>query len=201
MNNEIMDLPDGYISEIPPKNSKLIDIGLFLKFVLYMSSLIFYLAIIGISLFFLISAILHIWDLVIFDITFLDNLNINNFFSSFEKQISGGEGNEIILFEIIITYFLLIFILSDIVRHIIEEPILNIYIKIEKLFKPQTKIDEPPDSKFSNIYKITISALVLELFFKLYDVKESNEYINITVLISGILISSAIFIYVINKNE
>lgn len=187
-------LEDTDIVSKPIASTLKFDISRIPLFLLYSVPLALFTLILTITLIIFIFCILHI--ISIFNLDIFSNLicYLQEYFDTIE-QISYY--NPIL---ILVTYILLIFILGEIGQYIITFHIIQLLNFLIVLTFYEEYEFEIEDEKFNankayfHIFLIIISAIILELFFKLFFCDET-KYIEIALLIFGTLISSAVFLY------
>jgi len=187
-NSDVIDLPDENINVKITSYEKwyVIFSKIVLLFVNFLN-LIFFSSIIVISLLLVIFIFVHIINLI--DSGFIINNELQRHFNIIEYKFKYN------ILEIIISYILLIFILSDITRYIITDQISLIYKSLYALISNEAKI-EKPKNEFGNLFLIIFSAILLELFLKLFSCDE-DKFIMLAYLITGTLLSGAIFLYIL----
>ena len=99
------------------------------------------------------------------------------------------------ILDLVVSYILLMFILADITRYVITDQISSIYKSLDILINNRRyPNDKVPN--FRNILLIIFSAILFEMFLKLFSCNH-DDYINLAYLITGTMLSGAIFLYVI----
>lgn len=163
---------------------------MFFCFILLLSSIIF------------IFIFIHVSELLNFDpynlfSNIFTNDKIGGYFEHIEEKFHGD------VLELLISYVLLIFILADITRYIISDQITFIYLGIDNLVRgkgDKSKIHEKMHPSFRNLFMIIFSAILFELFLKLFSSNENN-IMPMAYLLTGTLFSGSIFIYIISQKS
>ena len=157
----------------------------------------FFISVILLSLFIFIFIFLHISYLINFDpFNILSNfISLSGLYSYF-FHIEYMFKNDIhYILDLVVSYILLMFILADITRYVITDQISSIYKSLDILINNRRyPNDKVPN--FRNILLIIFSAILFEMFLKLFSCNH-DDYINLAYLITGTMLSGAIFLYVI----
>ena len=162
---------------------------MFFCFIILLSSLIF------------IFIVIHVSEILNFDpYNLFSNIFLNDKLSVYFEHIEQKFHGDVL--EPLISYVLLIFILADIIKYIISDQITYIYLSIDDLVRDkneESKIHQTHPS-FRNLFMIIFSAILFELFLKLFSSNE-NEIISMAYLLTGTLFSGSIFIYIISQKS
>jgi len=187
-NSDVIDLPDENINvKITLYKKWYVVFSKIMLIFLNFLNLIFFLSIIFFSLLLIIFIFIHIISLT--DSDFIINNEFQHHFEIIEYKF------EYNILEIIISYILLTLIIADITRYIITAQISNIYANLYTLTTNEVK-SLNPKNEFGNLFLIIFSAILLELFLKLFSCTEAG-FIVLAYLITGTLISGAIFLYIL----
>jgi len=188
-------LKDEYIvQEINPTLGIYTYIGKLFFICLNLIVLFLFLSVVIISFFILIFIVLHIFYMLNININFdFFDINLITYFNIIESK------SQNVVFDILVSYILLLFVLGDISRYVITDQISSAYKSLDILIY-NTEYPDDPKTEIKRIFLIIIAAILFELFLKLFTCGQ-YEYINLAYLITGTLFSGAIFLFALKNME